>query len=148
MLLPGSYKGTRRRLRWRPRTLEAIIGDIFKVDWRLLDFRTAREKENTMPDRDKYFQSGAWLKAKDVKNGQLLIIEEFGEAKTKIGLRPYVRFKGFENPFGLNATNFDQLVTKFGEDESKWTGKRVKVVIVQATNPSQGGKLQPAIRFE
>jgi len=101
-----------------------------------------------MPDRDKYFQSGAWLKAKDVKNGQLLILEEFGEAKTKIGLRPYVKFKGFENPFGLNATNFDQLVQKFGEDESKWAGKKVKVVIVQVANPSQGGKMQPGIRFE
>lgn len=44
MLLPGRYKGTRRRLIWRPRTLETIIGEVFKVDWRLLDF-TARERE-------------------------------------------------------------------------------------------------------
>src|SRR6266478_4337524 len=145
MLLPSSYKGTRRN-RWaQPRTLEQIIGDIFKVDYRLLDFRTDREKERTMPDRDKYFQSGAWLKAKDVKSGQLLLIEEFGEAKTKIGLRPYVKFKGFDNPFGLNATNFDQLVGKFGDNEKNWSGKKVKVVIVQVANPSQGGKMQPGI---
>jgi hypothetical protein len=149
MLLPGRYKGTRRHKYAQPRTLEQIIGEIFKVDWRLLDFRTVREKENsTMPDRDKYFQSGAWLKAKDVKNGQLLLIEEFGEAKTKIGLRPYVKFKGYENPFGLNATNFDQLTSKFGDNEKNWIGKKVKVVLVQAANPSQGGKMQPSIRFE
>ena len=145
MLLPGSYKGTRRHRYAKPRTLEQIIGGIFKVPPTLLNFETGG---CTMPDRDKYFQSGAWLKAKDVKNGQLLILEEFGEAKTKIGLRPYVKFKGFENPFGLNATNFDQLVQKFGEDESKWAGKKIKVVIVQVANPSQGGKMQPGIRFE
>jgi hypothetical protein len=101
-----------------------------------------------MPDRDKYFESGSWLKPSDVKNGQLLIIEEFGEAKTRIGLRPYIKFKGFEEPFGLNATNFDWLVLKFGESEKNWTGKKVKVQIVQAPNPSKGGKEQPAIRFE
>lgn len=143
-MLPGSYKGTRRRLRWRSRSLEEIIEWQFKLPKGSLNFG----ERYTMPDRDKYFQSGAWLKAKDVKNGQLLIIEEFGEAKTKIGLRPYVKFKGFENPFGLNATNFDQFIQKFGEDESKWAGKRVKVVIVQAANPSAGGKMQAAIRFE
>lgn len=147
MLLPGRYKDTRKRHWAHPRTLEQIMELNFKLPDGSLDFRTEKDRR-TMPDRDKYFQSGAWMKAKDVKNGQLLIIEEFGEAKTKIGLRPYVRFKGFENPFGLNATNFDQLVQKFGEDESKWAGKKVKVQIVQAPNPSAGGKMQPAIRFE
>lgn len=101
-----------------------------------------------MPDRDKYFQSSAWLKAGDVKNGQLLMIEEFGEAKTKLGLRPYLKFKGFEQPFGLNATNFDYLVAKYGENEKNWTGKKLKVVIVSVANPSAGGKMQPGIRFE
>jgi len=38
MLLPGRYKGTRRRAYWKPRTLEEIMGDNFKIDCRLLDF--------------------------------------------------------------------------------------------------------------
>jgi hypothetical protein len=105
-------------------------------------------KGERMPERDKYFQGSAWLSPKDVKNGQLLAIEEFGEAKTQIGLRPYIKFKGFDAPFGLNATNFDYLVTKFGDNEKTWSGKKVKVVIVQAPNPSNANKLQPAIRFE
>jgi hypothetical protein len=146
MLLPGKYKGTRRHRYAKPRTLSEIMAWNFGIPAGLVKIKGERKIE--MPDRDKYFQSGAWLKAKDVKNGQLLQIDEFGEAKTKIGLRPYVKFKGFENPFGLNATNFDQLVQKFGEDESKWSGKKVKVVIVQVANPSAGGKMQPGIRFE
>src|SRR5882672_10468145 len=140
MKLKGQYKGTRKRLQWQPRTLSQIYG----ID----KFGYILKGDEQMPDRDKYFQSGAWLKAKDVKNGQLLLIEEFGEAKTKIGLRPYVKFKGFESPFGLNATNFDQLVAKFGDNEKNWEGKKVKVSIVKVQNPSAGGKVQDSIRFE
>lgn len=146
MLLSGSYKGTRRRLRWRPRSLEEIIGEIFKVDWRLLDFRTDREKESHMPRSD-YFKGGNFLKAAAIKNGQFAIVEAFEEAKTRLGTRPILRLRGFEEPFGLNATNYDRMVELFGENEKQWAGKKIKLIIVQAPNPSAGGKMQPAIRI-
>lgn len=147
MLLLGSYKGTRKSRYAKPRTLEAIIAEIFKVDWRLLDFRTAKEKESHVPRSD-YFKGGNFLKAAAIKNGQLAIVEGFEEAKTRLGTRPILRLRGFEEPFGLNATNYDKMVERFGEDEKKWAGKKIKLLIVQAPNPSAGGKMQPAIRVE
>jgi hypothetical protein len=147
MLLPGKYKGTRRH-RWaQPRTLEQIIGDIFKVDWRLLNFGSTREKESHMPRSD-YFKGGNFLKAAAIKHGQFAIVEGFEEAKTRLGTRPILRLRGFEEPFGLNATNYDKMVERFGEEEKKWAGKKIKLLITQAPNPSQGGKMQPAIRIE
>lgn len=101
-----------------------------------------------MPDREKYFKGGAALKAKDIKNGQLFTIEEFDEAKTKLGTRPILRLKGVEEAFFLNATNFDRMVEKFGENESNWKNKKIRLVITSAPNPSQGGKEGPAIRIE
>jgi len=100
-----------------------------------------------MPRSD-YFQGGNFLKAGDFKNGQIVIIEEFSEAKTRLGTRPILRLKGFEQPFGLNATNYDFLADKFGEVEKNWAGKRVKIAITTAPNPSQGGKVGPAVRLQ
>jgi hypothetical protein len=40
------------------------------------------------------------------------------------------------------------MVEKFSDDEKKWAGKKIRLVIVQAPNPSAGGKLGPAIRIE
>src|SRR5277367_3320056 len=104
------------------------------------------EKRIEMPDRKKYFQGGSFLKADDVKDGQLVIVEKFEEAQTKLGTRPVLRLKGMEAPLGLNATNFDKMVEKFGEKESTWAGKKIKLVISRANNP-QTGKEQDAIRI-
>jgi hypothetical protein len=97
--------------------------------------------------RDAYFQGGNFLKAADVKNGQQFQIEKFEEIKTRIGTRPVLRFKGEEKPFGLNATNFDKMLEKFGDNSDNWIGKRIRFNIVQAANPQQGGKEGPALRI-
>ena len=109
-----------------------------------------------MPDRSKYFQGGNFLKpdSKDddgdtiIKDGMLATVEEFSEAKTRIGTRPIIRLKGIEQPFGLNATNFDKMIEKFGENEKNWAGKKIRLRIIMAPNPQKGGKEQPAIRIE
>ena len=101
-----------------------------------------------MPDKGKYFTGGNFLKAADVKDGQLVTIEKFDEAKTRLGVRPVLRLKGIEKPFGLNATNFDKMVDKYGENEKNWTDKKIRLVIVKAPNPSNAGKMQDAIRIE
>jgi hypothetical protein len=101
-----------------------------------------------MPEREKYFKESNWLKAPDFKDGQKVVIEEFGEAKTQIGLRPLLRLKGYENPLGLNATNFDKLTEKFGDNEKDWSGKKITIRIILAPNPSQDGKEGPAVRIE
>lgn len=144
MLLQGSYKGTRKRRYARPRTLEEIFG-IDPASLRKLGFAESEIQEMARSD---YFQGGNFLKAKDFKNGQIVLIDEFNEAKTRIGTRPILRFRGFDAPFGLNATNYDTLVQKFGEDEKKWAGKKVHISIIQAPNPSNGGKMGPAVRLE
>jgi hypothetical protein len=104
--------------------------------------------ENYMQDRSKYFQGGNFLKAADIKDGQLVTIEKFEEAKTRLGTRPILRLKGIEQPFGLNATNFDRMIEKFGESENSWAGKKIRLVLRMAANPQKGGKEQPSIRIE
>ena len=104
------------------------------------------EKKAPMPDRKKYFQGGEFLKADDVKDGQLVVVEKFEEATTRLGVRPILRLKGIEAPLGLNATNFDKMVEKFGEKETAWAGKKIKLTLVRANNP-QTNKEQDAIRI-
>lgn len=109
-----------------------------------------------MPDRSRYFQGGNFLKpdSKDddgdtiVKDGMMVTVEEFSEAKTRIGTRPILRLKGIDQPFGLNATNFDKMVEKFGESEKNWAGKKIRLRVIQAPNPQNQNKMQAAIRIE
>jgi hypothetical protein len=101
-----------------------------------------------MIDRDKYFQGGNFLKAKDFKDGQQVIVTQFEEVKTRIGTRPVLRLQGFEAPLGLNATNMDKMIEKYGNNEKTWAGKRIRISIIMAPNPSKGGKEGPAVRIE
>lgn len=101
-----------------------------------------------MPDREKYFQSGSFLKAEDVKSGQLFTVDKFEEITTRLGTRPCLRLKGVDMPLGLNATNFDKMIEKFGEKEKDWENKKIRLIIVQAPNPSKDGKIGPALRIE
>jgi hypothetical protein len=97
--------------------------------------------------KDKYFQAAEFLKAEDIKNGQIVTIEKFEEIKTRLGIRPILRLKGFEVPFGLNATNLQHLIDKIGDDTDKWPGKKLTMQKVKANNP-QTGKLVDSIRIE
>jgi len=98
-------------------------------------------------DRNKYFEGGKFLKAADVKDGSKFVIERFEEITTRIGVRPILRLQGVETPLGLNATNLDQLVEKFGENEKKWPGKKITIKLVQTTNPQQGGAACTGLRI-
>lgn len=105
------------------------------------------EKRFENMSRDKYFQSAEFLKAADIKKGQIVVVEKFEEAKTRLGLRPILRLKGIEKPLGLNATNYDKMTELHGEDEQKWAGKKLTLTIAMAPNPQKDGKEGPAIRI-
>jgi hypothetical protein len=98
-------------------------------------------------DRDKYFQGGKFLKAADVKDGATFTVEKFEDITTRIGLRPILRLVGVEMPFGLNATNLDKMVEKFGDNETKWAGKKIRIVHVMTQNPSAGNKATKGLRI-
>jgi hypothetical protein len=102
-----------------------------------------------MRERSEFFDSTPFLKAKDVKDGGKFIIESFDAVKTRLGpkLYPLLRLKDWEEPFGLNATNYDKMVELFGPDQKKWAGKKIKLVKVKAPNPSKGGQIGDALRI-
>jgi hypothetical protein len=100
-----------------------------------------------MIDRDKYFQGGKFLKAADVKDGATYTILKFEDITTRIGLRPILRLVGTDLPLGLNATNLDKLVEKFGDNETKWAGKKIKIVHVMTQNPSDNNKATKGLRI-
>src|SRR5271155_5482233 len=123
MLLPGSYKGTRKR-RWaRPRTVDEIFGI---------------EKERPLINRDRY-AGDAVIRAKDVKNGQVVTIDWFKEMKSSLRdkpMQPALQLSEFPDALlPLNVTNLDALLDKFGEDEEKWKGKKIKLMVVSVNTP-------------
>jgi hypothetical protein len=98
-------------------------------------------------DRSEFFQGGAFLKAADVRPGTKYTVVKFDAIKTRIGLRPILRLKETELPFGLNATNFDKCVEKWGDDSDHWAGKKISFSKVKAPNPQLGGKEVDALRI-
>lgn len=90
-----------------------------------------------------------YLKTSDVKNGQKLTIEKVEYVASKFeksGKKLGVFFKGFDLPLGLNATNFDYLVDKFGTDTDKWIGKTIAISI-EPVKDFTSGKEVDGIRF-
>ena len=88
------------------------------------------------------FYSHKFLKAEDLKDGQQLTIEKVEILPSdlkKSGKTIAVFFKGNDVPLSLNATNFDALSAKFGDDSDKWIGKKVTVSKSKVTNFKTGG---------
>jgi len=100
-------------------------------------------------DRGAYFQGGNFLKADDVRPATKYTITGFEAIKTRISElpRPILRFKETDKPFGLNATNFDKMVEKYGDDTDDWEGKKITFTKVKAPNPQLGGKEVDALRI-
>lgn len=98
-------------------------------------------------DREKYFESAKFLKAENVRAGTKFTILTFEEIKTRLGIRPILRLKESDLPFGLNATNFDKMVEKFGDDADKWKGKKITLVHEANVNNPSTGKSGPALRI-
>lgn len=98
--------------------------------------------------REKYFPGANFLKASDIEDESVYTVLGFEEIKTRISdePRPVLRLKGEEKPLGLNATNFDKMIEKFGDETEKWKSKRITLMLVRARNP-QTGKEQDAIRI-
>lgn len=100
-------------------------------------------------DRNEYFVGGNFLKAADVRPGEKYTILKFDAIKTRISeqLRPILRFKEVDKPFGLNATNYDKMVEKYGDEAKDWEGKKITFTKVKAPNPQLGGKEVDALRI-
>ena len=98
-------------------------------------------------DRGEYFQGAAFLKAADVRPGTKYTVLKFEAIKTRIGLRPILRLKETELPFGLNATNFDKMVDKFGDDSDDWISKKITFNKVKVANPQLGGREVDGLRI-
>lgn len=105
--------------------------------------------ETTKVSKSDFFESATFLKGSDIKDNTQVTIESFETAKTKISEkpRPILRLKGYEFPMGLNVTNFNKMVEKFGDDTKNWVGKKIVLRRVMAPNPQNGGKETPAIRI-
>lgn len=98
---------------------------------------------------EKYFEGSNFLKAKDLQKAETTAtIDKFEEIKTRLGERPILRLRGFDFPLGLNSTNLQFLIEKYGDDADKWTGKKVILYKVKTTDPSQGGKEVDGIRIK
>ena len=101
-----------------------------------------------MIDRSKFSKGEPFLKAADFKTGATFTIEGFEEFDFSGEHRCLVRFAGVEMPLGLNMTNLDKLIERFGTNERAWRGKKIKLIHVMAPNPKQGGKEVKSIRVE
>lgn len=101
-----------------------------------------------MIDRSAFSKGQPFLKAGDFKSGASFTIETFEEFDYNGEHRCLLRLAGVEQPFGLNMTNLDNLLEKFGNDEKKWRGKKIKLLHVMAPNPQKGGKSVKSIRIE
>lgn len=99
-------------------------------------------------NRDKYDMGGGkFLKANMVKDHAIFTIDKFEELQTRLGVRPVLRLKGVDEPFGLNATNLDWMIDKYGDDSDKWINKKIRIGKVRVNNP-QTGKMQDGLRIE
>ena len=81
----------------------------------------------------------AFLTVQDLKeNNEIVITQKPVMTKTKYGEKLFAIVKisnDEERTYAMNNTSMNHLIDKFGEDESKWIGKKVKMTVVkQATN--------------
>jgi len=87
----------------------------------------------------KGFFSGNYLKAENLKGGEIIEILAMGEVaeiqnkdgKTKSVLNYRVSVDGKEFEWTPNKTNGQQLMEAWGEDDEKWVGKKFQVEIVK-----------------
>ena len=102
-----------------------------------------------MINRDRYAGDDV-IRAADIKHGQTATIDWFQEIKSALRDKPMqaaVQLSEFPGKFlALNTTNLDALLDKFGNDEEKWKGKKIKLLIVDTKTPD--GKPVKGIRVE
>jgi len=100
-----------------------------------------------MIDSTKYYSDKKFLKATQVKEGTEFTIESFEEITMSGRVKPVLHFKGVDETFSLNRTNLLKLIQKFGKDEAKWPGKKIKLIFDVANNPQTGQPTDRAMRI-
>ena len=101
----------------------------------------------------KKFFEGNFLKAEDVKDGDIMTIASIGDlaeiqsekGKVKEVLNYEVEVNGQAKTFTPNMTNGRALIEAFGEDDEKWVGKKCRIHIVKI---KAWGKTRDSIEIE
>ena len=68
------------------------------------------------------------LRADDIKDGDLKVVQEMKEVGTKYGEKRIMMFDDDTQLF-LNSMSLQNLVTDFGDETDAWVGKQVKLTL-------------------
>lgn len=101
-----------------------------------------------MIQRSDFFQG--FLKAADVKNHSQFTIARFDTHTNRFDNRkqPILYLVGVDLPFALNAGNLDACISKLGNDETKWVGKKIKLAHCMQPNPQKNNEPTKSLRVE
>ena len=96
----------------------------------------------------KEFFPNKYLKAEDIKPDEVVTIKEVrselvGRDQDEL---PVMYLNEYDRSIVLNKTNANAVADVYGDDEVKWSGKKVKLFLENVRNVSTG-KVGPAIRM-
>jgi len=99
-----------------------------------------------MQIKKKVSLNGEWIKSGvDIHDGDIIKINDAGQpVEGEFGTRTVFRVDvgGLEKLLSWNQTSLNNCVDAFGEDSTKWVGKKVKVWILKMM---VGGKLKNVV---
>jgi hypothetical protein len=106
-----------------------------------------KPKGNDMSAMKKWFPS-PWLSAADITENEIVTIKEVKEeiVGKDQELKPALYLVENDKATILNKTNAFEVVHAYGDDETKWPGKKLMLFTERVRNP-QTGLIAPAVRM-
>jgi hypothetical protein len=107
-------------------------------------------------------QTGSFIKADEVKNGDIVTIKDGGQVQmsekfktklpdgTEVPKKQYVfkiEFKGAEKNLSMNKMSRDNLSAAYSNDTEKWIGKKATVEMCLFPNGKRGIVLSPIVEL-
>ena len=94
------------------------------------------------------FSSSKFLSSKDVENPCKVTLWAFEVVEVKPGeIKPSVKFKEFDKPMLLNATNRKRIAAAFGNDSDNARGKQM-VLYVDDNVTAPNGEIVSGLRLK